>query len=335
MNQGNNGQPGPEAWVERALAAMSLREKVGQLFCPIMMPEFLTAEQQIEVYAMRVREEALEFKPGGYYLNRYYRESTPLLINLLQEAAANPLLIGADMEAGAGGGLGGIIAPGLTQFPPAMAIGATGYDPYAYQVGLHTALQARDLGVNFIFAPVLDVNNNPKNPIINVRSFGEDPDCVSRMGAAMINGLREGGAACCAKHFPGHGDVSVDTHLQLARVEVELDRLERVELYPYRRLIENPGIDAIMTAHISAPALEPDANLPATLSRRVLTDLLREEMEFDGLIVTDALLMGGITSIMDPAEAAVRALEAGADWLLLPPDFPAAFNAVLHAIESG
>lgn len=324
-----------EQWIRSVYETLSLEQKVGQLFCPTMMEDYLTVEQQVDEYALRVRHEMEEFCPGGYYLNRYYLPTTPTLLNRLMDIADVPPLICADMEAGAGGGFGGVIAPGLVTFPPAMGIGATGSERCAYQVGRCTAWQARSIGVHFVFAPVLDVNINPKNPVINTRSFGEDPEQISLLGAAYIRGLQEGGVAASAKHFPGQGDISEDTHLRIGRVTGDRERLNRVELYPYRRAIHEAGVYAILTGHLAVPALEPDPDCPATFSRIILQDLLRGEMGFDGLIVTDALLMGGITSICDPGEAAVRAFLAGADWLLMPPDLKTAYHAVLNAAKSG
>ncbi|MBN2327096.1 MAG: glycoside hydrolase family 3 C-terminal domain-containing protein [Candidatus Omnitrophica bacterium] len=323
-----------EQWASDALKGLSLEQKVGQIFCSMMMNS-LSMEEQIDEYALRIRHEAQTYYPGGYYLNRCYLPTTSVLLNRLQDIANIPLLICADMEAGAGGGLGGVIAPGLTVFPPAMGVGAAGSEQYAYQVGYCTAWQARTIGVNFIFAPSLDVNSNPDNPIINVRSFGEDPELVSRLGAAYIRGVQDGGAAASAKHFPGHGDASVDSHIQLSVVTGGRERIDRVELPPFRRAIQEAGVYSIMTAHVAVPALEPDAQCPATLSKIILQDLLRDEMGYDGLIVTDALLMGGITRHFSPGEAAVRAFQAGADWLLMSPDFAAAHQAVLSAVQSG
>ncbi len=321
-------------WVNNTLNQMTLQEKVGQIFCPFMLPHNIGPVEQVEAFAERTLREIETLSPGGYFLNRYYPHITQTLIQLAQKHSKIPLFITADMEAGAGSGLGGVIAPDKTSFPPAMALGATRFEPYAYHVGYQSAWQARSLGVNYIFAPSLDINNNPSNPIVNVRSFGEDPEHVAHMAAAMIHGFRDGGVISCAKHFPGHGDTKEDTHLQLARIDAGRQRLDQVELFPYCKLMKEPGFDSIMTAHIAVPALEPE-NIPATISKRILTGLLRDEMGFDGLIVTDALLMGGITKVLDPIEAAIQSIEAGVDWLLLPPDFNTAHNAVLLAVENG
>ncbi|MGI6457563.1 MAG: glycoside hydrolase family 3 N-terminal domain-containing protein [bacterium] len=322
-------------WVEDQIQKMSLRQMVGQLFCPMMMKSNLSSNEQIRTFVTQIQGDVQHYCPGGYYLNRYYPRTTPIMLNMLQESSAIPLLICADMEAGAGGGLGGVIAPGLTQFPPAMGIGATGSEHYAYLTARHTALQARALGVNYVFAPSLDVNNNPDNPIINIRSFGENPADVARLGCACIRGLQEHGVIASAKHFPGHGETLEDSHLLLSKVSASRERLDQVELLPFRAAIEEADVLSIMTGHLSVPALEPDEKIPATLSSAVIQGLLREELGYDGLIVTDALLMGAITTQYSPGEAALLALQAGVDWLLMPPEFPIAFEAVYEAAEDG
>ncbi len=321
-----------ENWVNSTLEEMSLQEKVGQLFCVYISDQLLPQEQMHE-YHERLYEEIINYAPGGYYINRYYIPSTCYLINLMQEASKVPLFIGADMEYGAGSGLGGRIAYGLTQFPPPMGIGATGSNNYAYQMGLYTGCQAEMIGVNLIFAPVLDINNNPDNPIINIRSFGETAKEVSRLGLAYFEGLDNCAILSCAKHFPGHGNTKVDTHLKLATIKSTKKNLEANELLPFKQAIKK-GIQAMMPGHLVVPALDKEKN-PASMSYPILTKLLRKEMGFDGLIITDALLMGAITSLYSPGEAAVKAFKAGADVLLMPPDFPKAYEGVLQAVESG
>jgi beta-N-acetylhexosaminidase len=329
-----NLSPEEQQWVDASLAELTLEQKVGQVFCPYMIDERLSPEEQIEEYAVRFRDETKAFTPGGYYLNRYYIPITPAILNNIKKISPVPPLICADMEAGAGGGLGGVVAPDLVTFPPAMGIGATGSEQYAYQAGRCTGWQARMIGVHFVFAPSLDVNINHDNPIINIRSFGEDPELVSRLGSAFIRGLQDGGVAASAKHFPGHGDTSEDSHLLLSTITADRERLDKVELYPYHRAINNADVYAIMTAHLAVPALEPNAKLPATLSSIILKDLLRDEMGFTGLIVTDAMLMGGVTTQYEAGEAAVLAFKAGADWILMSPDMHSAYSAVLKAVQS-
>jgi beta-N-acetylhexosaminidase len=215
-----------------------------------------------------------------------------------------------------------------------MAFGAIGDEGWAREYGRITAVEARAVGVHLNFAPVLDVNSNPLNPIINTRSFGEDPEAVARLGAAYLAGAREGGVLTTAKHFPGHGDTKTDSHVELPVVDADRDRLEAVELVPFRRAVE-AGVDAIMTAHVAVPSiLGPDAP-PATLSPFFLTELLREDMAFDGLVLTDALRMRAISEGYGPGEAAILALEAGADVILAPADVWVTLDAVEEAVASG
>jgi beta-N-acetylhexosaminidase len=262
-------------------------------------------------------------------------------VNELQSRARIPLLVAADLERGAGyrfrGAVylpGAIALGGATEFPSLMAVGATGDAELAREMGRITAVEARALGIHTPFAPVLDVNNNPDNPIINVRSFGEDPVEVARLGRAFIRGAEEGGVITTGKHFPGHGDTEVDSHVDLPVIRVARERLEAVELLPFRVGIEE-GMGGIMTAHVTVPNLNGGGNLPATLSRNVLTDLLREEMGFHGLVFTDAMDMLAIDRRFPRGEAAVRALEAGADVILMPPDVGAAVQALVTAVEEG
>ncbi len=215
-----------------------------------------------------------------------------------------------------------------------MAVGATGDEALAQEMGRVTGLEARALGVHVPFAPVLDVNNNPDNPIINVRSFGEDPEAVARLGAAFVRGVQEAGGIATGKHFPGHGDTKTDSHLDLPVINVSRERMDSVELPPFQAAIDE-GIGGIMTAHLSIPALTGDNGVPSTLSRKVLTGLLREEMGFDGLIFTDAMDMSAIDRKYRREEAAVLALEAGADVLLMPPSPEAAREGIVSAVLAG
>ena len=215
-----------------------------------------------------------------------------------------------------------------------MAVAATGRPEDAYTMGKITALEARAVGVPWIFSPDADVNSNPENPIINTRSFGEDPARVSEFVAAFVRGVEENGGLSTAKHFPGHGDTSTDSHLDLPTVTGDRARLDRVELAPFRAAIA-AGASTIMTGHLAVPALEPDPDVPATMSPRIMTDLLRGQMGFDGLVVTDALDMGGVTVRYPPGEVAVRSILAGADVLLVPPVLDAGLQAVRDAVASG
>lgn len=251
----------------------------------------------------------------------------------VQDWAEIPLLMAADIEEGVGQRF-----VGATQFPPPLALAAIAqrdWDQactYAEAMGAATAQEAIALGVNWLLAPVVDVNNNADNPVINVRAFGETPDVVQALTQAFIAGAQRHPVLTTAKHFPGHGDTAVDSHLHLPVLGHDRDRLERLEFPPFRSAIA-AGVDAVMTAHLQVPALDPA--LPATLSPAMLTGLLRQAWGFDGLIVTDALIMGAIAQHHGPYEAAVLALEAGADMLLMPQDPVGTVEAVCEAVRVG
>ena len=252
-------------------------------------------------------------------------------INRMQRLAKTPLFVGSDFERGAS-----MRVAGTPSFPYLMAFGATHNLDDAKALGAATANEARALGVNWVFAPDADVNNNPDNPIINTRSFGEDPAAVAAGVKAFIEGARSDPnryVLLTAKHFPGHGDTAEDSHMQLAKLDQPKERIESVELVPFRSAIQS-GIDSIMTAHLSVPAFEK-AGTPATVSHNILTNLLRDELNFKGLIVTDAMEMKGIASLYSTGEAAVRAVEAGADVLLMPTDPDACIKAIMAAVSSG
>ena len=252
-------------------------------------------------------------------------------VNRMQKLAKVPLVVSGDFERGAS-----MRVDATTMFPHAMAFAAS-RDPNEARVeGEITAKEARAMGVQWIFFPDADVNNNPDNPIINIRSYGEDPADVSKFVSAFIEGAHSAPGSkvlVTAKHFPGHGDTATDTHMNLASISGDRPRLEQIEWAPFRAAIAS-GVDSIMSAHIAVPALDAP-NLPATLSPKILTGILREEMGFKGIIVTDALEMGGIAQGFSVGDASVRALEAGADVLLMPPDPEAAINAVVAAVKSG
>src|SRR5262249_15579207 len=205
---------------------------------------------------------------------------------------------------------------GATRLPRAMAIGATGNDDFAYQAGRIAGEEARAIGVGVNFYPVVDVNNNPRNPIINIRSFGGDPKLVSRMSRAYIRGFQGAGRIATAKHFPGHGDTSTDSHLELPSIDADRSRLDSIELPPFQAAIEE-GVAGVMSAHIALPRFEPDGQ-PATLSNKVLTGLLRRDLGFKGLVFTDAMNMRGIAAHYAEGDAATRAFQAGADIILYP-----------------
>jgi beta-glucosidase-like glycosyl hydrolase/CubicO group peptidase (beta-lactamase class C family) len=322
------------AWVEKTLKKMTLQEKLGQMlmvshfgvFHPAESPAHSEILHQIE--ENRVGGLIIVTGRGPLGLRRSQVYPTAVTLNELQQRAKIPLLVGADFESGTRMRL-----EEGTPFPSAMAIAATGDPKLAYEAGKFTALEARAAGVHWIFAPDSDLNDNPDNPIINIRSFGEDPKSVAAYVKESVRGIEENGALATAKHFPGHGNVNVDSHLALATVPGTREELESNELIPFRAAIE-AKVSAIMPGHLAVPAFEPDPQTPATLSRNILTVLLREKMGFAGLIVTDALDMGGVTSKYSPGEAAVRAVEAGADVLLMPPVPDAAIAALENAVRS-
>ena len=314
---------------------MTLREKLGQLLMVPFLGGFASAESDEYREVIRQVEEnrvgglilATARGPMGVRRSQVY--PTAELANELQRRAKIPLLIGADFESGTR-----MRIDEGTAFPSAMAIAATGDPQFAYAAGKCTAIEARAAGVHWIFAPDADINNNPENPIINVRSFGESAEEVARYVAEFVRGVEENGALATAKHFPGHGNVSVDSHLALATVPGSRNELEGNELVPFRAAIR-AGVSSIMPGHLAVPAFEADRGVPATVSRKLLIDLLRREMKFRGLIITDAMEMGGITSLFPPGEAGVRAIEAGADVLLMPPVPDAAIAALEDAVKSG
>lgn len=322
-------EPPASTWVEKTLASMSVDEKIGQLIIPALVGMFLN--QETEAF-QQARRDITEFHVGGYHMlgevNTLHEPAgVALLINHMQQLAKVPLWITADFEGGVG-----LRYMGATRLPRAMAMGATGSAELVELAGRVAALEARALGVHVNFYPVVDVNNNARNPIINIRSFGGDPAQVSRLARAYIRGSQSAGAMATAKHFPGHGDTSVDSHLELPTIDVDRARLDQVELPPFRAAIEE-GVGGVMSAHIALPRIEAD-KLPATLSPKVLTGVLRDEMKFGGVIFTDAMNMQGIAAHYPEGEAAVRAIKAGADIVLYPPNVEKAFTAIKRAVET-
>jgi len=324
-------------FVRRWMKALTLREKVAQLiFIPFHGAAPNSRSREYRQFMKLVRETRV----GGMVLvnwsnSRLTQKAQPYalaaFLNRMQKLSRVPLLVAGDFERGAS-----MRVDATTVFPQAMAFGAAADPALARFEGQVTAREARAIGVHWLFFPVADVNNNPDNPIINIRSYGEDPKQVSALVAAFIEGTRADPhyrVLSTAKHFPGHGDTAVDTHLNMAVIDAPRERLESTELPPFRAAIQ-AGVDAIMTAHIAVPALAP-ANVPATLSSAILTGLLRGDMGFKGIIVTDALEMGGIAQGYSSGEAAVLAVEAGADALVMPPDPEAAVKAILAAVQSG
>src|ERR1051326_3102745 len=346
-------RPSPEAlvWADKQSKSMSLDEKIGQLICVAVNATFLNQDSDA---FKALRHQVVENHAGGIILFRGPVYESVMLVNRMQELAKYPLLISADLEAGAG-----MRFDDTVNFPWNMAIAATGNPEYARREGELTAREARALGVQQIYAPVADVNNNAANPVINVRSYGEDPADVARFVAAFIEGAQHGGVIATAKHFPGHGDTATDSHRGLPEIDVSRERLNSVELVPFRAAV-NAGVGAVMDGHIGLPLIDStvisplprdqklnpidtDENgeivnakgtMPTTLSP-VMNGILRNDLRFEGLIVTDAMSMSGLTLYFTQEEASVRAIEAGADLLLKPADPDAAMRGVRDAVQSG
>jgi beta-N-acetylhexosaminidase len=293
-------------------------------------PEYLRLRNGIRKY--HVGSLAMSAPTGGRFLHGDHRLESVVLLNQLQEESKLPLLVAGDFEQG--------VLParlfGTTVFPHAMAFGAAGKVAYAEEFGRITAQESRAIGVHWNLFPVADVNSNPANPIIGTRAFGSNPQQVGDLVAAYIRGARANGMLTTAKHFPGHGNTGTDSHLAVATVDEDLEGLRAVDLPPFRKAIE-AGVDAVMTAHIRVPALDPDPNLVATTSPAVVTDLLKNELGFKGIIVTDALDMAGLTRLYggNAGRAAVDAFKAGNDVLTMPADLDASYSAVLEAVRSG
>jgi beta-N-acetylhexosaminidase len=338
-------------WADDQLRKMSLEEKVGQLISVGVNASFMN--QDSDAYR-DLKHQIEDNKAGGVILFRGPVYESVILVNRMQQMARYPLLISADLEAGSG-----MRFEDTVNFPWNMAVAATGNPEYARRQGEITAREARALGVQQIFAPVVDVNNNAANPVINVRSYGEDPADVARFAAAFTEGAQAAGAIATAKHFPGHGDTAVDSHRGLPEINVTRERLNTVEFVPFRAAV-NAGVGSVMMGHIALPQIdatvvrplpenvktkpidtnedgeivEEKAAIPATMSP-VIGNILRNDLKFQGLIVTDALSMSGLTIYFTQEEAAVRAIEADADMLLKPADVDAAFRGVIAAVKSG
>ena len=327
-----------KGWAERTLGTLSLEEKVGQLFMirlrvgysGIRNSEYLRIASSIRKY--HIGSLAMSAPTGGRFLHRDRRYQTVVQLNRLQSESKLPLLVAGDFEQG--------VLPahlfGTTVFPHAMAFGAAGKVAYAEEFGRITAQESRAIGVHWNLFPVADVNSNPANPIIGTRAFGANPDQVGALVAAYIRGARANGMLTTAKHFPGHGNTGTDSHLGVARVDEDLEVLRTVDLPPFRKAID-AGVDAVMTAHIRVPALDPDPNLVATTSPAIVTNLLKHELGFKGIVVTDGLDMAGLTRLYagNVGRAAVDAFKAGNDVLTMPADLDASYRAVLDAVHSG
>ncbi len=327
-----------QKWAEKTLATLSLEEKVGQLFMirlrvgssGVENPEYARLSDSIRKY--HIGSVAMSAPPGRRFLHSDQRYETVVMLNRLQTESKLPLLVAGDFEQG--------VLParlfGTTVFPHAMAFGAAGKVAYAEEFGRITAQESRAIGVHWNLFPVADVNSNPANPIIGTRAFGANPEQVGALAAAYIRGARANGMLTTAKHFPGHGNTGTDSHLGVARVDELQEILRTVDLPPFRKAIE-AGVDAVMTAHIRVPALDPDPNLVATTSPAIVTKLLKNELGFKGIVITDSLDMAGLTRLYagNVGRAAVDAFKAGNDVLTMPANLDASYHAVLNAVRSG
>lgn len=329
--------PSSNSTVRKWMRGMSLHDKVAQL---VMMPVYGEVTNTRSAAFRKYQHFVRDLHVGGvivtgHIINGTIRNAEPFamaaVLNRLQKTSKIPLLVSADFERGTS-----MRVTSTTAWPYSMAFAAAKDLDGARYEGAETAREARALGVNWLFAPVSDVNNNPDNPIINIRSYGEDPAEVSSFVQAFIAGAHSdthNPVLVTAKHFPGHGDTAQDSHLGLAKIDADRDRIESVELPPFRAAIA-AGVDSVMTAHLAVPALEPE-NEPATVSSKIITGVLKEELGFRGLVVTDAMDMEGLASLYDTGEASVRAIEAGADVLLMPKKAEDAINGVMTAVQRG
>lgn len=342
-----------EAWVRRTLASLTVDEKIGQM---VMADANLVFWNRESPDYEKMRHHLLDNKVGGVLLFRSEVWPAAILANRWQQTAKVPLLMAADLEMGMG-----MRFDDTPWWVPNMAVAATGDPRFARLQGEATAIQSRAMGLNWIYAPSADVNNNPENPVINTRSFGEDPAQVSTFVRAFVEGVQDAGALACAKHFPGHGDTATDSHIGLPVIDVSRERLFSLELVPFRAAVES-SVGSIMSAHIALPSIDStpaapvrqlsgseaakaefvsqtevagEVTLPGTLSPKILTGLIRQELKFDGIVVTDAMNMAGVASRYAPGEAAVRAVLAGADMVIKSADTDAAVSGLREAVKNG
>jgi beta-N-acetylhexosaminidase len=334
---GPSAVKGANAWVDSVMATLSLREKAAQMVWPTVLGNYTPGDSR---EWRRVQHEIQTEKVGGYTISVGSPIELAAKLNAMQEMSELPLIFGADLEAGAGfRARGGYFIPnaidlgGAVVFPPEMAIGATGDTTLAYEQGRLTAVEGRALGIHIAYTPVLDVNNNPANPVINTRSFGEDPAMVARLGASFIRGVQDHGMIATGKHFPGHGDTGVNSHLALPVISVSRNRLDSVELVPFRAAVQS-GVGAMMTFHGAMPSLD-SSGVPGTLSEKVITDLLRTELAFQGIIISDAMDMRGVLDQYGAVEAVKRAVDAGVDVLIQPLEVTQTIDAVLAGLREG
>lgn len=314
----------PSAWADSLLSTLTIEEKVGQMFSAFTYTLYMSADHpDFEYLAEQVRAGKL----GGVMFSKGNVYEAAMLANRLQRLAKVPLLISADMEWGLA-----MRIDRATEFPYNMAIAATRKPEYAFKVAQAIAKEARALGIHQNYAPSVDLNNNPRNPVINTRAFSENVELTSQMAGAFIKGTQAGGLIATAKHFPGHGDTDIDSHKDLPVLPFERTRLNALELRPFKWAIQQ-GVGSIMVGHLALPKVSLSDKIPATLAPEITTKMLREELGFKGLVVTDAMGMQGVRKNFEAGEAAVRAILAGNDMILMSPDLKAAQAAVLKAVE--
>lgn len=313
-------------WVTSKLSEMTLREKIAQM---IVTNSFGLRLDKNDKEYKRLQDLVVNKKVGGVIFFKGNSIEEAELINDLQSQSETPLLISADFERGTRMRL-----DDGSLFPSNMGLGATRNTDLAYKMGLQIAKECRAIGVHQNYSPVVDVNNNPLNPIINVRAFGEDPHLVSTMGDAMIKGLQDGNVIATAKHFPGHGDTDIDSHSDLPVLNFGADRLDRTELVPFKSAV-NSGVMSVMIAHLAFPEFEKDASIPASLSKNIVDEILIKKLGFNGLIVTDALNMQGITKHFSTEQVAIMCVNAGIDLILMPQGEELTISTIENAVNSG
>lgn len=324
-------------WIDSTLGTLALRERVGQMVMVWVLGDYTSTSDSTFVEVARwIQEDGI----GGVSMSLGSPMEVATKVNAFQRLARVPLLVSADLEPDLGRLEGGVFthylmdAGSATVFPTAMAIAATGREQDAWNAGNIIGKEARAVGIHVNFAPVVDVNNNPANPVINTRSFGEDPGRVARLAALFVKGSQDAGTLATAKHFPGHGDTDVDSHVGLPVVRSDWQRLATTELVPFRAAID-AGVSLVMSAHIALPALAGDSTTPATLSSGIMTGILRDTLDFRGLVITDAMTMEGVGKGYGVEESSVLAVKAGADIILKPGDVRRAIDAVVTAVENG
>ena len=312
-----------EQWADSVFRSLSLNEQIAQL---LVIRAYSNRNKQ---YNDSLGDLIRIYNIGGVCFFQGSPVAQATLTNSWQQATRTPILVAIDAEWGLGMRLDSV-----HDFPFQMTLGASPDDSLTYEMAAAIARDCKRMGIHMNLAPVVDVNNNPQNPVINFRSFGENPISVTRKGVSYMRGLQDNGVVATAKHFPGHGDTDADSHLELPVINHQKERMESVELYPFRELINN-GINGIMIAHLYIPVYDNNPNLATTLSPRIVTSLLKEEMGFEGVVITDALDMEGVTRFFPPGEIEVKALQAGNEILLLPQHVSTAVCSIREAVDKG